>query len=183
VLSAALSPPRRSSRTSIGVAALLALALAAALWFAFTASQRDASTPTDGRGWALLAYRELEAQRWEAAAHAFEQAVRLSRKVAADPAVWCEWADALGMAQGRSLAGRPTELIERALALNAAHPKALEMAGSAAYERGDFRRAAAYWQTLLVQLADGSEQHAELAKAVQRAQRKAATALPPSGRD
>jgi cytochrome c-type biogenesis protein CcmH len=175
----------RPSRTLLAtglLAAALAAALATALWLAYTASQRDAAAPTDGRAWVLQAYRDAEAGRWAEAASAFEQAVALSRKVAADPAVWCEWADALGMAQGRSLAGRPTELIERALALNAAHPKALEMAGSAAYERGDFRRAAVYWQTLWVQLAEGSAERGDLAKAVQRAERLAATSLPPAQR-
>jgi hypothetical protein len=60
--------------------------------------------PRDGRAWALLAMLEFEADR-------FERAVSTSPKVAADPAVRCEYADALGMAQGGSLAGRPTELI------------------------------------------------------------------------
>jgi cytochrome c-type biogenesis protein CcmH/NrfG len=60
--------------------------------------------PRDGGAWALLAMLEFEADR-------FERAVSTSPKVAADPAVRCEYADALGMAQGGSLAGRPTELI------------------------------------------------------------------------
>lgn len=180
MLSAVLPQQRRPGRSAAWAALLLAAALAAALWFAYSSAQRDPAAPGDGRAWVLQGYRDAEAGRWEQAANAFEQAVKLSRKVAADPAVWCEWADALGMAQGRTLAGRPTELIERALALNASHPKALEMAGSAAYERGDFRRAAAYWQTLLVQLPEGSVERPELAKAVQRAERLAATSLPPA---
>lgn len=135
--------------------------------------------PRDGRGWVLLAMAELDAGRWGEAAAAFEKAVAVSPKVAADPAVWCEWADALGMAQGGRLAGRPTELIERALALRPAHPKALEMAGSAAYERRDFKQAVAYWQRLLPQLSAGSPAHGELSAAIARAERLARTALPP----
>jgi len=135
--------------------------------------------PRDGRGWVLLAMSELESERWAEAAAAFEKAVEVSPKVAADPAVWCEWADALGMAQGGSLAGRPTELIERALALRPQHPKALEMAGSAAYGRRDFKLAAEYWRRLLPQLDAASPAHGELSAAIARAERLSRTALPP----
>ena len=39
------------------------------------------------------------------------------------------------------LAGQPRELVQRALALDPAHPKALEMAGSAAFEQRDYAAA------------------------------------------
>jgi cytochrome c-type biogenesis protein CcmH len=145
---------------------------------------RDALTahveraPRDGRAWVLLARAELEADRFQAAAYAYERGLATSRKAALDPGVWCEYADALGMAQGGRLEGRPRELIERALALNAAHPKALEMAGSAAYERGDFAAAARYWKQLLPQLDEGTSAHGELAAALARAERKAAGRTP-----
>ena len=97
----------------------------------------------------------------------------VSPKVAADPGVLCDWADALGMAQGGRLTGRPAELVARALALRPAHPKALEMAGSAAYERREFALAADYWRRLLPQLADGSAPRRALEDAVARAERLA----------
>lgn len=137
--------------------------------------------PRDGRSWVLLAYAEMEADRFEAAAAAFEKAVTVAPKVAADPGVWCEYADALGMAQGGSLSGRPTELIQRALALRLTHPRALEMAGSAAYERRDFNAAALHWRQLLPQLEAGSKMHGELSAAVARAERLAALE-PPAAR-
>jgi len=134
--------------------------------------------PRDGRAWVLLARAELDADRFREAADAYEHGLAASRKAALDPGVWCEYADALGMALGGRLEGRPRELIERAIALNAAHPKALEMAGSAAYERGDFAAAARYWKQLLPQLAEGTPAHGELAAAVARAERKAAGRAP-----
>jgi len=85
--------------------------------------------PRDGRAWVLLARLDFAADRYAEAAADYEKAVAASTKVAGDPAVWCEYADALAMAQGGRLAGRPRELVMRALALNPAHPKALEMAG------------------------------------------------------
>jgi cytochrome c-type biogenesis protein CcmH len=77
------------------------------------------------------------------------------------------------MAQGGSLAGRPRELVMRALAQTPTHPKALEMAGSAAYEAGEYVSAARYWRELLAQLPQGSREQAELAAAIARADERA----------
>lgn len=134
--------------------------------------------PRDGRAWALLAYAEFEADAYADAAAAFEKAVAVSRKVADDPGVLCDWADALGMVQGGNLKGRPTELVSRALALRPAHPKALEMAGSAAYERREFALAADYWRRLLLQMPQGSAGHRALADGIASADRLAAMSPP-----
>ncbi len=75
------------------------------------------------------------------------------------------------------LAGKPTELIQRALSLRGDHPKALEMAGSAAYERRDFAAAADHWRRLLPQLGEGSGARGQLAAAIERAERLSATSL------
>lgn len=131
--------------------------------------------PRDGRAWALLAYSAFEADAYAEAAAAFETAATVSPKVAADPGVLCDWADALGMAQGGSLKGRPTELVSRALALSSAYPKALEMAGSAAYERREFALAADYWRQLLLQMAQGSADRNSLEDGIARAERLALT--------
>ena len=134
--------------------------------------------PRDGRGWALLGYAAFEADAYAEAAAAFEKAVKASPKVAADPGVLCDWADALGMAQGGSLKGRPTELVSRALALSATYPKALEMAGSAAYEQRQFGLAADYWRRLLPQMAEGSTGRRALEEGIARAERLAAMSPP-----
>jgi cytochrome c-type biogenesis protein CcmH len=133
--------------------------------------------PRNGRAWALLGLVHGEAGQFAQAANAFEQALAASPKVALDPAVWCEYADVLGMAQG-TLAGKPTEAIQKALALRSDHPKALEMAGSAAYERRDFAAAAHFWGRLLPQIDDASPARQQLIAAIARAQRQAAVALP-----
>jgi cytochrome c-type biogenesis protein CcmH len=132
-----------------------------------------ARNPRDGRAWVLLARTEFDADRFGEAASAYEKAVAASPKVARDPAVWCEYADALGMAQGGSLAGAPRDLIARALAINPAHPKALEMAGSAAYEAHDYAAAAGYWRELLAQIPPRTQEHGELAAAIDRADQRA----------
>lgn len=134
--------------------------------------------PRDARAWVILARLQADADRFTEAAHAYEKALALPSKVASDPAVWCEYADALGMTQEGKLAGRPRALIDRALALNPNHPKALEMAGSAEYGQGDYASALRFWRPLLAALETGSQAHGELAAAIARAERLAAMAIP-----
>ena len=126
--------------------------------------------PRDGRVWALLAYAAFEADAYSEAAAAFEKAVSVSSKVAADPGVLCDWADAIGMAQGGKLRGKPTELVSRALELRSDYPKALEMAGSAAYEERQFALAAHYWSRLLLQMPQGTAGRQALEEGIARAE-------------
>ena len=125
--------------------------------------------PGDGRGFVLLARMEFASDQFAQAAAAYASAIALSSKVAADPAVWCEYADAVGMAQGGTLAGKPRELVVRALALNPAFPAALEMAGGAAFEAQDYATAARYWRELLAQLPAQARARIELEAAIARA--------------
>ena len=134
--------------------------------------------PRDGRGWVLLARAQADRSEFKEAAASFEKALTVSQKIAKDPGVLCEYADALGMTQGGQLVGRPTELVMHALALDPKHPMALEMAGSAAYADGRYAEAARYWKDLLGQLPAGSARREDLAAAIARAERKAAVTLP-----
>jgi cytochrome c-type biogenesis protein CcmH len=138
--------------------------------------------PGDARGWVLLARGDAAADRFGDATLAFERALAASPKVAADAGIWCEYADALGMAQGGRLAGKPRELVMRALSISPAHPRALEMAGSAAYEARDFDAAARYWRQLAAQMPDGSPSQRELIVAIARAERLALMGGPPPSR-
>lgn len=182
-----------SSRWPLIASAVLVPVLAAALYAAVGspnairgADERStaqlesyaASSPGDARAWVLLARRRMDADQFELACAAYARALGLSRKVAGDPQVWAEYADALGMAQAGTLAGKPKEAIGRALALDPRHPKALELAGSAAYEARDFRSAQAHWRALLNLLPPDSPQRLPLRAAVQRAERQARLSLP-----
>ena len=99
--------------------------------------------PDSVEGWFLLARTHHAAQRFDAAVTAYERARKLAP---ADPDILSDYADSLAMAQGRKLAGKPAELLRQALAARPEHPKALLLAGSAAFEAGDFRGAATYWE-------------------------------------
>lgn len=134
--------------------------------------------PRDGRAWVMLARIHMQADRFQPAAAAYERALAVAPKIAADPEVWCEFADALGMAQGGSLRGKPSEFIARALSLRPAHPRALEMAGSAAIETGDYAAAQRHWTALLAQLPAGSPEHAQLQSAVGSVEERIAVGRP-----
>ena len=132
-----------------------------------------AGNPGDGRAWALLGRIDLALERHGEAAFAFDRAIRSSRKVAADAEVWVDYAEAAGMAEGRTLVGRPEGFIARALELDPASPRALELAGSLATERGDHAGAARQWKLALDRLEARDPRRADLAKAVSRAERLA----------
>lgn len=134
--------------------------------------------PRDGRGWVLLARAHVGRNEFKVASESYQKALTVSEKIAKDPGVLCEYADALGMAQGGSLAGKPAELVAQALSIDPRHPVGLEMAGSAAYAEGRYAAAVGYWKELLAGLTPGSERHGELSAAVARAERKAAVSLP-----
>ena len=136
--------------------------------------------PRDGRSWILLARLRMDWNRYDSAVDAYQRGLDVSPKVAADPQVWCELADALGMAQGGSLKGKPRQLIDKALVLNPNHPRALEMAGSAEYEGRNYAEAASYWERLLPKLRAGSAEQREVSAAIERARERAGAGTPAS---
>lgn len=131
-----------------------------------------ADNPRDARAWTLLARLELALDRFREAEAAFERALA-DRKVALDPGVWCDYADAAGLARGGRLEGKPAQFIARALELDAAHPRALEMAGSLAIEKGDYAGAMRQWRLLLEGLDANDPRRGDLGRAIARAERLA----------
>jgi cytochrome c-type biogenesis protein CcmH len=136
--------------------------------------------PDDARALVLKARLDVQAQRYELAATGYQKALETSPKVARDAGVWVEYAEARGLLQGGTLEGQPRQLVDKALSLDAANPQALDLAGSAAWERREFAAAAAYWRRLLDQLTPGSTRHAELSAAIASAEQRARVALPPA---
>jgi cytochrome c-type biogenesis protein CcmH len=126
----------------------------------------------------LKARADMTGRRYELAAQAYARALDVGPKVAKDANVWVEYAEAQALVQGGKLAGQPQALIERALALNANHPQALDLAGSAAWEMQDFNGAVRYWQRLQQQLASDDPRQPALQSAVDTAQRRARLSLP-----
>ena len=135
-----------------------------------------ADDPRDARAWALLGRVELALDRFAQSEAAFQRAVA-DGKVARDPGIWCDYADAAALAQDGRLEGKPAQLIARALALDPSHPRALEMSGSLAIERGDPAGAARQWRLMLDRLAADDPRRGDLARAISRAERMAAPGM------
>jgi cytochrome c-type biogenesis protein CcmH len=112
-------------------------------------------TPDDGEGWALLARSYVELKQYREAADAFSRAVK---RIPSDPTLLADYADALGMANGKTLRGEPATLVQRALKVDPKHPKALALAASAAFEDKKYRQAIGYWEELRTLLAPTSDE-------------------------
>jgi len=116
--------------------------------------QKVESNPADGESLLLLARAYMEAERFADSAKAYEH---LTTYISDEAWVWADYADALAMAQGQSLRGKPTDLINKALSIDADSMKGLALAGSAAMERGDFAAAIKHWERLRSLLPSDSE--------------------------
>ncbi|HVP08814.1 MAG TPA: c-type cytochrome biogenesis protein CcmI [Burkholderiales bacterium] len=100
-------------------------------------------TPDDVEGWVLLGRSRTSLGQYDKAAAAYAKAVALLPQ---DADVLADYADVLAMAQGRSLEGEPSRLIQRALAADPNHVKALALAGSAEFDRKNYHGAVDYWE-------------------------------------
>lgn len=124
------------------------------------------NNPGDGAGWALLARSYMELRRPDEAVSAYEKAVKV---LPDDPQLLADYADALAVVNGRKLAGKPEELINRALKLDPHHIKALRLAATAAFDRKAYTEAIGYWERLQRDLPDGSEMAPEVAASLDEA--------------
>jgi cytochrome c-type biogenesis protein CcmH len=117
-------------------------------------AQRLESNPNDLQGWTMLARSYSSMDKFSEAAKAYEKATELSPK---DADLLAEYAFSTAMAEGRSLEGKPMEIINRALKIDPNNAKALQLAGSAAFQAKDYNKAVDYWQRVLKQVPPDSE--------------------------
>lgn len=99
--------------------------------------------PGDLEGWRLLARSQMTLGRFAEAAAAYERAMAIK---ADDPATLTDYADALGVLNGRTLEGEPARLLERALKLDPRHIKALVLVGTLEFQRGSYAAAQKRWE-------------------------------------
>ena len=109
-------------------------------------AERLKSDPGNAEGWVLLGRSYGAFGRFKESADAYARAAALRPD---DAQLLADYADALGMALGRKLEGEPAKLIARALEIDPRNLKALALAGTGAYERKDYKGAAAYWERML----------------------------------
>lgn len=140
-------------------------------------AERMKEKPDDPEGWFMLGRSYTVLERYAEAAAAYANAVKRSQP---DAQLLADYADALAMSQGRRLQGEPERLIQLALTVDPNHPKALALAGSAAFEKNDFKNAAAYWERLLKVLPPESEMAGSIRESVAEARSRAGTSAKPA---
>lgn len=131
-------------------------------------AQRLQSNPNDAQGWTMLARSYNSMERWSEATGAYAKATEQSPNNAD---LWAEYAFATAMANGRTLEGKPMELINRALKVDPQNSKALQLAGSAAFQAKDYKKAIDYWQQILKQVPAGSEVEQAITERIDEAKR------------
>ncbi|MEY4760920.1 MAG: c-type cytochrome biosis protein CcmI [Pseudomonadota bacterium] len=109
--------------------------------------------PKDATSWFELAQAHRIARDYEKANEAYGKALALEPRNAD---AWADYADSLASTGSRSLAGKPAAAIERALALNPNHVKALWLAASLSLEQKRYKDALSQWQRLRSALPAGS---------------------------
>lgn len=119
--------------------------------------------PDNAEGWALLARSYYTLGRFPAAAEAYTKALALAPD---NPDLLADYADTLGMLQGRHLAGKPLALVERVLSIDPQHGKALALAATAAMEAHDPSKALGYWRRLAALLPPGSDDATQVAAVI-----------------
>mgnify|MGYP001230941842 FL=1 len=120
----------------------------------------------DGSGWALLGRSYLVMQRYPDAVAAYGRAAALIKD---DADLLADYADALAMSQGRHFDAKTMQIIERALQIDPFQWKALAMAGTAAFERKDYKKAVGYWEKVLQRAQPDSELARNVASSIEEA--------------
>ena len=131
--------------------------------------QRLESNPDDGEGWVMLARTYHALGRFGEAAGAYAKA---EARFALNAQLLADYADALAMAQGQSLRGKPEALLRRALQADGNNLKALALAGTAEFEKQDFAKATEYWKRILPLLPAGSEMENSVRAGIKEAEDK-----------
>jgi cytochrome c-type biogenesis protein CcmH len=117
-------------------------------------AKRLEQNPTDVQGWIMLGRSYVSLEKYSEATNAYGKASALRP---GDADLLSDYAFAMGMASGQRLEGQPLELINKALKLDPENPKALELAGSAAFEAKNYNQAMNYWQKLMQKTPPNSE--------------------------
>ena len=125
--------------------------------------------PNDVSGWIMLGRSYTSLEKYADAIAAYKKATALKSN---DADLWADYAFTLAMANGKRLAGEPTEVINKALKIDPENPKALELAGSAAFEANDFPSAIRYWEKLLSKTSNDPEISKALTERIQDAKSK-----------
>lgn len=130
--------------------------------------EKTKTDPNDGEAWTILAKTYAAVGHWPEALHAYEKAIKLRPDV---PSVMTGYAEALAITNNRVLAGKPIELVLKALEKDPQDMKGLELAGIAAFQEKGFAKAAFYFKHLYKQLPPESPYAQDILEAQKEAER------------
>jgi cytochrome c-type biogenesis protein CcmH len=137
--------------------------------------------PDDAQGWVMLARSYSVLGRFGDALPAYKRADELQPNNAA---LLSDYADAVAASRGSANNVESIALVERALTVDPAQPKALALAGTIAFDRGDYKGAIERWQKMADALPADSDMlkqvQGSIAEARERAGLPAATTAPPT---
>jgi cytochrome c-type biogenesis protein CcmH len=134
-------------------------------------AKRLEQNPNDADGWIMLGRSYTSMEKFPEASSAFAKATSLK---ANDAGLWADYAFAMAMANDRSLQGQPMVFISKALQLDPENGKALQLAGSAAFEQKNYKQAIEYWQRLLQKTSPDTEMGQALTERIAEAKKLAA---------
>ena len=118
--------------------------------------------PDDLEGWVMLARSYYFLKQYQAASDAFARTVAMTGEQ--NPGLLADYADALAMATGRNMAGKPYELVKKALSVDPNHQKSLWLAATATYQAQDYKTTLDYWLTLRKQFEPGSDNFVQMTR-------------------
>jgi hypothetical protein len=103
------------------------------------------SDPKNGEGWLLLARAYLETRQHGKAVESFAKAAAL---LPPDATMLADWADANVVVHDRKWDDTSRDIVKRALAADKKNLKALSLAGSESFDRGNYKAAIDYWKQM-----------------------------------
>jgi cytochrome c-type biogenesis protein CcmH len=115
---------------------------------------RLSANPNDAEGWMMLGRSYIVLQRFGEATLAYAKAYEL---LGNQPDIMVDYAEALALANNNSMAGKPAELVMKAIKQDPKHAKGLWLAGHAAAQQNRLPEAIGYWKRLLAMLPPGQE--------------------------
>ena len=128
------------------------------------------SNPNDLAGWTMLARSYSSMERFGEAAGAYAKATQLN---ANDADLWAEYAFATAMAGNHKIEGPALEFVNRGLQVDPENAKALQLAGTAAFDAKDYKKAIEIWQRVLSKAPPGSEVAAAIQDRISEAKKLA----------
>ncbi len=139
-------------------------------------AERLKKQPDDALGWAMLGRSYKYLQQFPKAVDAFAHAYQL---IGDQPEIMLLYADSLAYVNNEQLAGKPAELVFKALTIEPDNVTGLWLGGMAKAQAGEFVEAMVLWKKLEAILPPGSEAQQE----IQGLMAKIATQIPGAGQN